>query len=602
MLKALHDYAIRRELTLPEGYLKKTIKAYISLDLEGSFTGIYLGDDTEEIPCPDIGSLANGKDKSNVLVEKRSVVIPKKETAKSRFFLESLQSGSAYEPMLGVCAAALTNTETTAAIREALDQQKIKDAARISFRIDGKSILDSEKTMEWWKDFRKQFAKKNAQETNICMITGEQTVPVMTTTPISGLQVVGGHARGDALICFDKNAFCSYGLKKAQNAPVSEQAFAAVKAALDDLLKKDKAPIEAGAKFVHWYDIDVSEKEDIIAQVIEPDDSEPDADFDTGDDNEEIILTAEERETIERANIQKADSVIQSVRSGEKPREIDCNYFILMVSGVGGRIMIRRYERGNYQKLKKNIEQWYEDLALVNSGGTVNLKPCKLTRRLMVLLKYQKVDNRPFERIDKELSGITPAIIMAILNGTALPDSIAARALANIRSKILSAAEDESNNNLIPDPRACQWLKVWLIRKNKEGMLMNTYNMQHPEPAYHCGGLMAVYARIQERAMEGVNAGVIQRYYASASRTPALVLSQLNRLSNYHLDKLENSGYLKNYLEELYTALGDTIPVTLTLEQQSYFALGYYQMSAKMNAEGKRVKQEKAAQAQQEGE
>ncbi len=122
---------------------------------------------------------------------------------------------------------------------------------------------------------------------------------------------------------------------------------------------------------------------------------------------------------------------------------------------------------------------------------------------------------------------------------------------------------------------------------------MSTYNKEHPNTAYHCGAIMAVYARIQEKALKNVNAGIVQRYYASASRTPALVLGQLSRLSVYHLDKLEHSGYLRDYLEELYTAVGDSIPATLTLEQQSYFALGFYQMTARMNEEGKKAKNEK---------
>src|SRR5699024_3211382 len=77
--------------------------------------------------------------------------------------------------------------------------------------------------------------------------------------------VVGGHARGDALICFDKDAFCSYGLKQAANAPVSEEAFAGVKAALDDLLAD--APILAGMEFVHWYDRPLEEEEDPLGQI-----------------------------------------------------------------------------------------------------------------------------------------------------------------------------------------------------------------------------------------------------------------------------------------------------------------------------------------------
>lgn len=85
-----------------------------------------------------------------------------------------------------------------------------------------------------------------------CLITDALCDPVATVLPVTGLQVVGGHARGDALICFDKAALCSYGLTQAANAPVSGAAMSAAKAALDQLLTD--APILAGMKFVRWYD------------------------------------------------------------------------------------------------------------------------------------------------------------------------------------------------------------------------------------------------------------------------------------------------------------------------------------------------------------
>ena len=62
MLKALYDYAMKNNLVLPPGYSNKTIKAYVSLSKKGEFLGIILGDDTPVL-CPDIGSLANGKEK-----------------------------------------------------------------------------------------------------------------------------------------------------------------------------------------------------------------------------------------------------------------------------------------------------------------------------------------------------------------------------------------------------------------------------------------------------------------------------------------------------------------------------------------------------------
>ena len=117
---------------------------------------------------------------------------------------------------------------------------------------------------------------------------------------------------------------------------------------------------------------------------------------------------------------------------------------------------------------------------------------------------------------------------------------------------------------------------------------MEEYNFNLSNAAYHCGGLMAVYAAIQKTAMPEVNTGIVERYYASAIQMPALVIGQLSSRSNHHLEKIENGWLADKYREKLQqfsTALGTSIPATLNLEQQSYFALGYYQMGAKLNQE-----------------
>lgn len=146
------------QLALPPGFVEKTIKAYISLSEHDDHVSVYLGDE-ELVPCPDIGSLANGKDKSNVLAEKRSVVIPTEPGSKSAFFLETLRCAAAEEPLLNVCVHALENPETAAAIRAELDRAKIKPGDRISFRVNGTPVLRSEKVRAWWQDYRKQFLK-----------------------------------------------------------------------------------------------------------------------------------------------------------------------------------------------------------------------------------------------------------------------------------------------------------------------------------------------------------------------------------------------------------------------------------------------------------
>lgn len=572
MLKALYDYGVRRQLALPSGFVGKTVRAYISLSEEDDHVSVYLGDE-EPVPCPDIGSLANGKDKSNVLAEKRLVVIPESFGAKSNFFLQALRSAAEAEPLLKVCVRALETPEILAAIRAELDRAKIKPSDRVSFRVNGRSVLQSERVCAWWQSYRKQFTKSEGAPSALCLITGEPTVPMTTTTPIQGLRVVGGHASGDALICFDKAAFCSYNQKKAANAPVSEAAFSVVKAALDDLLKD--APILAGMKFVHWFDREIPQEEDPLFAI--------DFGYEIPEEENGSAVNEQTKRT-------QADQVPESIYSGRAVPDLEqASYYILLLSGANSRVMIRKYERGSYADLRRSLDRWYADLALTNQNGTGNIAPVKLTARLLRLLKFQKTDSRPFDRLSKELAGITPAVIQAILSGGVLPDAVAAKALAYIRSELLSSEDSQS---ALPNGLACQWLKVWLLRKNRmnhqEEEILEEYNRNLANAAYHCGGLMAIYAAIQKTAMPNVNTDIVERYYASAIQMPALVIGQLSSRSNHHLEKIENKQVAEKYrerLQEIAVALGTSIPVTLNLEQQSYFALGYYQMGAKLNQE-----------------
>ena len=43
MLKALYDYALREDLIFPAGYVKKNVRAYVSLSKNGEFPRHYAG-------------------------------------------------------------------------------------------------------------------------------------------------------------------------------------------------------------------------------------------------------------------------------------------------------------------------------------------------------------------------------------------------------------------------------------------------------------------------------------------------------------------------------------------------------------------------------
>lgn len=114
-------------------------------------------------------------------------------------------------------------------------------------------------------------------------------------------------------------------------------------------------------------------------------------------------------------------------------------------------------------------------------------------------------------------------------------------------------------------------------------------NPDHPDPAYHCGRLLAVLSNLQRAALGDVGAGVVQRYYAAASQTPGLTLGRLVSNARNHLAKLDGglSVWFEDKIADAMCRLGDRIPPILDLEGQGLFALGYYQQLADMRTEAR---------------
>lgn len=565
MLKALYDYARRMNLTLPAGYAETTIKAFLCLTGDGRFAGVRM-DEGNTFRCPDIGSLNQGN-KCNLLAEKCSVIFPTEPTPKSRFFREGMKDLGKTEPLAEICLKALEDPQCCADMSAALEQHKIKPSDRISFLVENTYLVECPTVEIWWQDYRRQFQKPVKKDSlSRCLITGESTVPMAIVPKITGLADVGGRTE-TTLICFDKSAFCSYGLKKSANAPVSEEAFSQVKVALDTLLKD--APSLAGMKFVHWYDKSLpKQSQDPLMFAV--DSMLSDEDREEDDEEETEVLSPEEDKNAVIQARRAADRLVASVESGQAVTDLPSRYFILLLSGAVGRVIVRQFAQGSYEELKANLDRWYADLGLVNRNGTRTLKPVKLADRLW-----------------DELPGLTLPVLHSIIHGSRLPDSVAVRALQNIRSQMLTEKPD-GKSLTVPDPISCQWLKVWLIRNQKEAFLMPEYNPNHPSPAYHIGAMVAIYAALQQRAYPDVNVTVVQRFFASAQQTPALVLGRLAKMSTHHLAKLENPAVAKAYearLAGISARIGDQIPTVLALPEQSLFALGYYQMTAAMNQE-----------------
>lgn len=585
MLTELYRYALDKGLAAQPGFKPKRVKAYVLLSASGEFLGIHTREkDAPAVYAPDIGAAANGTRYCNPLIEKAKIPLgmvedPKGDQnvpTKHDFFLSMLDDGGDCEPAFSVVAQALRDGATVQTIEQALALHKLKGGDPIGFMVDGVPLEASSRYLPWWTKFRAMFLPEEADVLPRCLITGERK-PAMATVPkVSGLMFVGGHTAGDAFLCFDKDAFQSYGFKKSANAPVSEEAMTAVNAALTDLIAK--APVLGNAKLVHWYSSGISEEEDLLPILLE---GEWDDGVDSEPDDEE-----------EKSALQAAKALISSIENGTRPERLHARYYIMPLSGANGRMMVRLWQEGSYEDLYYNIKQWFEDLSLISWNGQGRAKPPKLKALGTRLLKPGGDPKKVWSRMDDELPNLLQRLLSAILNGTALPDEIPARALRWIRSSLLESDEEKRTVPFDIETLAFQLLKAWLCRRQRmrgdEHPMEATCNQETTrDVAYYCGQLMAVYVAIQRKAMPEVGVGVAERYYTAASANPAFAMGKLAHLSQHHLGKLDPglAYYFESKISEITVKIGNRkIPVVMNMEQQTEFALGYYQQRAVLYA------------------
>ena len=597
MLTELYKYALDHQLTARPGFKPKPVKCYVLLTSDGRFIDIEpVEKDRPPTMAPDIGGLAQGASCCNILIEKALYPLrimtgdakkDKNTPVKHEFYLNAIREGGRHDPALNAIATVLGDDATRERIAAKLCE-KHKPVDPIGFKVNGLPAETGSGWLDWWDAFRQTLGggRKGDDAEPVCLVTGQNAPALETVTKVSGLARVGGHSSGDAFLCFDKDAFTSYGLRKSTNSPVSEGAMTGVNAALTELLRN--AEVFGGAKLVYWYSQDVVSEQDPMHQLFARDEDDDYSLFgDDAPEPEEDAIDAAARPFEAEAEVKE---LIQSAESGQKPTALpDARYYIMPVSGMNGRMMVRGWYEGQFKTLYENIRRWYDDLRLTLPSSRGDVKLPKLKRLCIVLLKPGGDPTKVFDRMDRELAALLNRMFSAVVNGTPLPDAVASRALYTLRSRLMdSGSDDERERSTRPPLAIYQLLKCWLVRRQRERgevLMEKQLKLDYPGVAYQCGRLMAVYAAIQQAAMgRDLGTGVVERYYGAAIVSPRFVLGSLSRLSNYHLSKIENQDHAMRYrrmLNEISTQISPgSIPRLMTMEQQTEFALGYYQQNA----------------------
>lgn len=95
--------------------------------------------------------------------------------------------------------------------------------------------------------------------------------------------------------------------------------------------------------------------------------------------------------------------------------------------------------------------------------------------------------------------------------------------------------------------------------------------------AYQLGRLFAAFEKTQQDALGDLNAGLRDKYFASASATPASIFPVIIKTYGHHLAKLEDGQKInrERLVQDIMANFTEWTP-RLDLKQQGEFAIGYY--------------------------
>jgi CRISPR-associated protein Csd1 len=377
-----------------------------------------------------------------------------------------------------------------------------------------------------------------------CLVTGVRGPIAVLHPAIKGVR--GAQTTGANIVSFNLDAFRTHGREQGANAPVSEQAAFAYTTALNRLLQRNSSQkaVIADTTVVFWSAVG-NPVEDMAGALF-------------GDD--QAVLDDPDK------GVEKLKAIYASPWQGNPPLKDDqSQFYILGLAPNASRIAIRFWRPTTVSAFATAVLQHFDDVDILRPAWSRHPSIRSLLRSTAVL---GKDDNIP-----RNLAG---ALLDAIITGKPYPRTLLSRAVQRIRAEPRAAKPDVEVNRIAI-------IKACLVRNGSSlgpdhREVQVSLDSSNQNVGYLLGRLFAALERAQEKANPGIQTGIRERYYASASATPTAVFPTLMKLKNYHLAKIENRGAVVN-LERLLGSIVDGIsdfPSVLPMPDQGRFALGYY--------------------------
>lgn len=371
-----------------------------------------------------------------------------------------------------------------------------------------------------------------------CLVTGKQDIPEPVHPPIKG--VTGAQSSGAAIVSFNAPAFCSYGKEQSLNAPVGKHAAFAYTAALNHLLADRENVHRIGDTTVVCWAEGAEPEYNFLANFLC-----------FGDDPPQQITTDNLRSIVSK--------LAQGLPCQEIPLDLSRRFYILGLSPNAARLSVRFFYNSSFGELMKNVAEHHKRLEI--TGNQFPITPLWALLRETVNLNTNDKSPNP---------AMAGAVARSIFTGTLYPASLLEATMLRIRAE----------RNITPGRAAL--LKAYYLKNTTElcpkEVLTVSLNETSTNIPYTLGRLFAVYEALQEAANPGINATIKDKYFNSASATPAVIFPILDNLAQKHLRKLTEGQkiYFDKQIGQLKCILEETNPVRLTLPEQGSFNLGYY--------------------------
>lgn len=396
----------------------------------------------------------------------------------------------------------------------------------------------------------------SAEVLGTCLVTGQQRVAIARLHEPKIKGVRGAQSSGALLVSFNEEAYESFGRAQSYNAPVSELAAFKYANTLNHLLDRKERRLSLGDSTLVFWAEKPTQMEDLLADLFG---AEP--------------VVADDQSAEDRERLRQVRQFLTQLRDGTTYTDAitdndGSKFFILGLSPNNARVSVRLWVETSVGELKQRLGQHLRDLSLHDSREEW---PPSL-RQMTAATGRAELQNGRFKGFDTE--NVSPllagALTRAVLTGGPYPQALLAALINRIRA------------DGVLHYHRCSAIKGCLVRNSRlrgnPKEVSVALDLNQTEPAYNAGRLFALLEKIQKDSVEGeLNATIKDRYFSSASTTPAVVFPRLLRLSQHHLGKLGTGTkiYYEKLLGEVMGKL-TSFPRYLPLEDQGQFAIGYF--------------------------